>query len=152
MFYILRGLLAWSIWIIFADKKRWREIVPVCILAALLGVITDILIEFYPYWEYIEDDLHPLYLELGDEFEIFPVVVYFFIQWLPKQPSLLNMLFYWFLWTGFAISIEYIHIVTGHMEHLNDWTLWHSYVCDWILFYIFYKFHKVFRLERLSRD
>lgn len=152
MFFLLRGIIVWFIWIIFADKKRWREITPVCILAALLGVITDVLVEFYPYWEYIDDDIHPLYLELGDEFEIFPVVVYLFIQWMPKQQSLLNMFAYWVLWTSFAISIEYIHIVTEHMEHLNGWSLWHSYVSDWILFYIFYKFHKVFRLEKLSRD
>ena len=150
MFYVARCILAWSIWLLFADKKRWRELFPVCIFASFLGFFSDEIIEEYPYWEYLDDFVPPLYLELGDEFEIYPVVVYLFIQWLPKQQSLLNMLTYWFIWTGIAILVEYVHISTGHMEHLNGWSYWHSYIADWILFWLFYKFHEVFQLRKLS--
>lgn len=151
MLYIVRFILAWSIWLIFADKRRWKEIIPVCIFASFLGVVSDILVEHYPYWEYLDDSVHPLVLELGDEFEIFPTVTYLFIQWLPKQPSLWNMFFYWFLWTSLAILIEHVHLITGHMEHSFGWTLWHSYIADWILFWLFYQYHKVLDLKKLSR-
>ncbi|SMD03974.1 CBO0543 family protein [Sporomusa malonica] len=150
MFYILRFIIVWSIWLILADRRRWKEILPVCIFASFLGVVSDILVEHYPYWEYLCDGVPPLFLELGDEFEIFPAATYLFIQWLPKQQSIWNMLFYWFLWTTLAILIEYIHLITGHMEHSFGWTLWHSYIADWILFWLFYEFHKVLGLRKLS--
>lgn len=118
--------------------------------ASFLGVLADVLIEYYPRWEYIEDNMHPLFLELGDEFEIFPVTTYLFIQWVPVYKTLKNMFLYFFAWTGVAISIEYIHLITDHMEYLNGWTMWHSYISDWILFWLFYMYHKVLDLRRLS--
>lgn len=150
MFFIVRFILVWLIWIIFADKKRWREILPVCILASFCGVVSDILIEYYPYWDYSDNRVSPLFIDLGDEFEIFPVATYLFIQWLPKKSAWI-MLCYWFVWTGAAITIEYIHLITEHMEHLNGWNLWYSYIADWVLFWVFYQYHKILRLERLSK-
>lgn len=94
--------------------------------------------------------MHPLFLELGDEFEIFPVVTYLFIQWIPVNQTLRNTFLYFFGWTGLAILIEYIHLVTGHMEYLNGWAIWHSYIADWILFWLFYKFQQILELKKLS--
>ena len=150
MFYIIRFIIAWIIWFVYADKRRWKEILPVCVFASCLGFLADILIEYYPLWEYIEDAMHPLFLEIGDEFDVYPVVTYLFIQWLPVNKTIKNMFLYFFGWTGVAISIEYIHIVTDHIEHLNGWTMWHSYISDWILFWLFYMYHKVLDLKRLS--
>ncbi|SDD98763.1 CBO0543 family protein [Sporomusa acidovorans] len=151
MFYVVRFIIVWIIWFVYADKRRWKEILPVCVFASFLGVIADTLIEYYPRWEYVEESMHPLFLELGDEFEIFPVVTYLFIQWVPANQTLRNMFLYFFGWTGLAILIEYIHLVTDHMEYLNGWSIWHSYIADWILFWLFYKFHKVLGLRKLSR-
>lgn len=150
MFFIARCIIIWIIWLIFADKRRWKEILPVCILASFLGVVADIIVDEYPYWDYMDNDIHPLYLELGDEFEIFPLVTYLFIQWLPKKETLWSMFSYWFLWTGLAIIIEYIHLITGHMDHSYGWTIVHSYIADWILLWLFYKFHKILELKKLS--
>lgn len=150
MFFIIWFLLSWSIWLIFADKKRWREIIPVCIFADFLGSLADIIVEYYKYWEYLGNVFHPLILDISDELGIYPVVTYLFIQWFPKTQSFWRIFFYWFAWTGLAIIIEYIHLITGHMEHSSGWTLWHSYVADWILFFLFYQFHKMFDLRKLS--
>jgi hypothetical protein len=150
MFFIARIIIAWSLWFLLADKRRWKEIFPVCILASFLGQITDEIVHYFPYWEYYGPDLHPLIVNMADDIDVYPVVTYFFIQILPKNHQLWTMLLYWFAWSGLAITIEYVHIATGHMTHLNGWTYWHSYISDWFLFWIFYQFHKKFELSRLS--
>lgn len=39
MFWSIRLQYFWILWSIFADKTRWREMLPVCILASLLGAL-----------------------------------------------------------------------------------------------------------------
>jgi len=60
------------------------------------------------------------------------------------------MFAYWFLWTAFAIGIEYVFLVTGHIKYYRGWSLWHSYAADWLLHWIFYMAHRIFKLERLT--
>jgi len=86
-----------------------------------------------------------------DDFDVYIIVTYLFIQWLPQRQSFFNMFFYWFAWTTMSITIEHIHVITGHMAHYNSWTIWHSYIADWILFAIFYQYHKILELEKLSK-
>lgn len=149
-FFYARFFIVWACWLLFADKSRWREIFPVCVFASFLGLIADQIVDYIPYWEYYGSEPE-FVITLTDEFEINPIATYLFIQWLPKKQSYFNMFFYWFAWTALAISIEYIHVKTGHMVHYNRWTFWHSYVADWILFWIFYQYHKILRLEKLSK-
>ncbi|EIW18589.1 hypothetical protein FA11_3410 [Pelosinus fermentans A11] len=150
-FFYMRFLVSWTCWLIFADKARWREIAPVSIFASLLGVISDHFTNFHiTYWEYYGN--HPkIIMVLLDDFEIYAVVTYLYIQWLPKRQRLLDLFTYIFPWTLFAVLIEYIHINTGHMAHHHGWTFWYSYVADWILFLLFYMYHKIFHFEKLSR-
>jgi hypothetical protein len=149
LFFIFRFIISWTIWIIFADKKRWRELFPVSIFAVYLASITDIIVHHYTLWRY-----HPstLITELFDDTGIYIVVTYLFIQWLPKKKTFSCMFMYWFVWTGITITIEWIHIVTGHMEHYKWWNYGWSYLADWILFFLFYQFHKVFELKKLSAN
>jgi len=145
MFWLIRFILEWSVWLVFADKKRWREIFPVCILACMLAWITDASTHHYKLWEYDMGFIS----ELSNSFGIYIVVTYLFIQWLPDRRFFMRMLAYWFIWTTVAISIEYIHLKTGHMTHHQWWTLWHSYIADWVIFWLFYQYHKVFQLAKL---
>jgi len=46
MFYVICFLIAWIIWLRFAEKKLWREMVPVCILAQCLALATDVLVVY----------------------------------------------------------------------------------------------------------
>lgn len=150
MFFIIRFILVWTVWFIFADKKRWRELFPVSIFAGYLGLITDMIIEEQlKLWEYQGEFKE--FAEVSDDIGIYIVVTYLFIQWLPQCKTRASLL-YWFLWTSFAIAIEWIHIVTGHMEHHKWWNYGWSYACDWFLFWLFYQFHKIFRLKLLSKD
>lgn len=150
MFFITRAIIVWGVWLFFADKRRWREILPVCILASFLGTLTDVIMEEYPLWGYYSGS-HPLVVILLDEFEVYPVVTYLFIQWLPKNRTFASLFWYWFKWTGLAITIEWIHIYAGYMMYLQWWNMGCSYISDYILFWVFYKFHQVLRLEKLSR-
>ena len=136
----------WVFWFKFADKKRWREILPVCFFASFLNAVVDTITHHYDLWMYAYDiSATP---EILDDFGIYIVVTYLFIQWLPKDQTLRSMVLYWLMWTSIVITIEYIHVKTGHMTYHQWWTIYHSYVADWILFWIFYKYHKVFQNVR----
>lgn len=150
-FFYARLAITWACWLLFSDKSRWKELFPVCIFASFLSLISDEIVHFYiPYWEYYDNE-PTIVRNLMDEFGIYLVITYLFIQWLPKQKTFFRMFSYWFAWTALAITIEYAHVITGHMAHYHGWSYWHSYVADWILFGLFYQYHKVFRLEKLSK-
>ncbi|MCC5468573.1 CBO0543 family protein [Pelosinus baikalensis] len=150
-FFYTRFLISWACWLIFADRSRWKEMVPVCAFALCLSLISDQIVEWYViYWEYYGNE-PKIIRELMDDFDVYIIVTYLFIQWLPKKQSYFIMFYYWFAWTALAITIEYIHVKTGHMAHYNGWTFWHSYISDWILFWLFYQYHKFFQLEKLSK-
>lgn len=151
MFFIVRAIIVWTVWYLFADKKRWREIVPVSLFASFLGQLTDSIMVYYKLWEYYSE-LHPLVTIILDEFEIYPVVTYLFIQWLPKNKKCMPMFWYWFKWAGVAISIEWIHVWAGYMGYHQWWNIGCSYTADYILFWAFYKFHEKLQLKRLSMD
>ncbi len=147
MFYTTWFVVAWAAWLALADKSRWREILPVCIFAKTLALATDVLMFYYPLWEYAGP---PALIHLADDLAIYPVVVYLFIQRLPKRQTARDMLAYWLFWTTLALAIELIFIHTGHMRYHLWWSTWHSYAADWFLYWVFYKFHRILRLERLS--
>ncbi len=147
MFYVVWFVVAWAIWLFTSDKSRWREILPVCILAKALALATDVLVFYYPLWEYIGS---PLLIHLADDLAIYPVVTYLFIQRLPKERSTGKMLKYWLFWTTMAVIIELVYVNTGHMRYHQWWDTWYSYAADWVLFWLFYQFHRIFHLEKLS--
>lgn len=150
-FFYARFFIIWACWLLFADKSRWKEIVPVCVFASSLGLIADQIVDSYiPYWEYYGSEPE-IVINLIDEFEVNPIATYLFIQWLPQKQTFFRMFSYWFAWTAFAITIEHIHVITGHMAHYHGWTLWHSYISDWILFGIFHQYHKILQLDKLSK-
>jgi hypothetical protein len=150
-FFYARFVIAWACWLLFADKSRWKELFPVCTFASFLGLITDQIVDWYiPYWEYYGSE-PKIIRNLLDDFDVYIVVTYLFIQWLPKKQSFFSMFSYWFTWTALAIAIEHVHVMTGHMAHYHGWTFWHSYISDWLLFWIFYQYHKILKLEKLSK-
>lgn len=121
---------------------------PVCSFAAFLGAFTDTITHHHAIWIYDTETVN-LIAELLDDISVYPVVVYLFLQWLPKKRTPTKMLTYWFMWTAFALSIEWIHVATGHMNY-NGWNMGYSYIADWFLFWLFYKYHKILDLPRLN--
>lgn len=152
MFFIISFSIAWTAWLILADKSRWRELFIVGIFASLLGTITDLLMLHFKYWHYHEANTSPLIIYFFDDFSLYIVVPYLFIQWLPRQQTFINMVKYFFIWTALTISTEFFFIITNHMDHYKGWNLGYSYLADWGLFWIFYQFHKIFKLEKLRNN
>ncbi|OCL26564.1 hypothetical protein U472_11280 [Orenia metallireducens] len=150
MFFIGRFTLVWIIWLIFADKKRWRELFPTAIFAGLLGSITDNIMDFYKLWDYNDNIIAKELLVIFDDLGIYIVSTYLFIQWLPKEKNFKNLFKYILSWTTITLSIEAIHIYTGHMYHYNFWNLGWSYLADWLLFFLFYFFYKQFQFDKLN--
>jgi hypothetical protein len=101
---------------------------------------------YYTLWHY--QNGHPLLISLLDDFGVFLVVTYLFIQWMPKERTFRLMFGYWFIWTGMAISLELIYHATNHLIYHQWWNSWWSYLADWILFWIFYEYHKILNLKK----
>ncbi len=136
-FWIGRFIIEWIAWLIVADKSRWREILPVCLLASYISLIADQLCELFKLWEYYPNDS---IADLLNAFGIYMIATYLFIQWFPHHKTFSNRFRYLFYWTTIAISIEFMHVYLGYMGHLN-WNYGYSYVADWILFWVFYNFY-----------
>jgi len=58
------------------------------------------------------------------------VVVYLFIQWLPKQKTFWPMFGYWFVWIGTMTIVEWIHVHMGHMSYPLWWRMYHSCIAN----------------------
>lgn len=147
MFHIVVFITTWILWILFADKKRWRELFPVALFASFLGCLTDNIMHYYTLWQYQKG--HPLMTSLLNDFGVFLVATYLFIQWLPKERAFRSMFGYWFIWTGLSISLELIYHATNHLIYHQWWNSWWSYLADWILFWIFYEYHKIHNQKNL---
>ncbi|BBB92323.1 MAG TPA: CBO0543 family protein [Methylomusa anaerophila] len=149
MFYIIWFILSWIVWLRFADRARWREMLPVVFFAKTLALATDLFVVHYPLWEYVGP---LLFIHLADDLGIYPVVIYLFIQWLPDSHTIKPMLKYWLVWTTIAVIIELIYVISGHMRYHLWWNTWHSYAADWFLYWLFYQYHRILKLERLSAN
>jgi hypothetical protein len=116
MFFVIRFAVEWIIWLLLADKKRWRELFPVAFFASLLGCLTDNVMHHYRLWEYDGRIL----ADFTNDFGTYVVVTYLFIQWLPKGERLWNLFVYWVIWTSLAITYEWFHLKTNHIIY-HSW-------------------------------
>jgi len=148
MFYTIVFAASWIAWILLADKSRWRELFLVSILASFLGCLTDEIMQHYTLWQYQKGQ--PFLINIADDFGVYVVVTYLFIQWLPRNRTFQIMFVYFFVWTCVAISIELIYNFTNHLVYFQWWNSWCSYVADWFMFLLFYQFHRLFNLKELS--
>lgn len=149
MFWVVNCLVWWGAWLLFADKKRWREIIPVCIFASWISLVVEAVVHHQnELWCYTGDPLVPLFAHaLG----IYLVVPYLFIQWLPGKRTFQYMATYFFLWTSFAAANEWAYLQLGQMKHCSWWTLIHSYTADWVLLFLFLGYYDITRLRDRAR-
>jgi hypothetical protein len=150
MFWIIRFILFWLIFILMADKRRWRELFAASSFSVAVGATTDNIMHHYHLWIY-DGEQTSILADLTDDWSIYIVITYLFIQWLPKKKHFKNMIIYWFIWTTIAIIIEAIHVYSGHMSFPTWWNMGWSYLADWMLLYLFYKFHQIFKLYKLQK-
>jgi hypothetical protein len=148
--WIVGFVLSWFLWLMFANKKRWKEIIPASIFASWLSLIVEAWMHYvYQLWSYSGLAIVAL---LGNALGVYLVVPYFFIQLLPNKKTLIKMFTYIFFWTSFAILFEFFHWYFLRIEYHLWWNMGCSYIADWIIFGLLYQFHKVFQLEKLSKQ
>lgn len=146
IFWGIRFLIDISIGLPLLDRSRWREILPVAIFASWLSYIVESIMTFgIQLWSYAG---HPLAGLTANGFGIYIIVTYLFIQWLPKQQTPLALFQYFFYWTAFAISYEWVHLYFEQIRYHRWWDLGYSYLADWLLFWIFYKYYHLFHFKK----
>jgi hypothetical protein len=150
LYYILRFFVSWILWFLFADKKRWRELFPVGFFAGYIGSVVDNVDFEQGLWSFPGVSLTRT--TVLDDLGLNVVFTYLFIQWLPKNQTLIKMVLYIFLWTLLALLIELIHISTGHLKYSHGWNLGWSYFTDWLLLLLFYAYHRIFKFRKLARN
>ncbi len=129
-------IFTWITFTLYGNFKRLPELFPSALFASYLALFTDILMEKYELWSYIDAPLSGQAIKLLLGFGLYPIVGYLFMQFLPE--SLWKKLIYTFFWTLFAITFEFVYLSLGIIEHHMWWTLWMSYISDWIIFFLIY--------------
>ncbi|MBB6214766.1 hypothetical protein HNQ80_000851 [Anaerosolibacter carboniphilus] len=152
-FSIILFIISWLCFFIFADKKKLKGFLSTCYLALILGLTTDLLIHHYPLWNYpSSSESHCINRHLADDFGVYFVTTYLFLQTLPKDETRLSIARHIFFWSILAISIEFIAIKTHAMKYGLWWNMRYSYIADWILFLIFYIHHKFYNQLQSNRS
>ncbi|ARU59779.1 hypothetical protein CBW65_00975 [Tumebacillus avium] len=152
--YIILFLVAWAAFFLFADRSRWRRFLPACTLAMVMSLTTDVLVTHVPIWRYYDLSHQQLafYLKLLDDFGIYPVTTYLFLQLFPHASSRFKQVRYFFYWTTYAITLELLFSKMGWMVYSAHWSLSFSYLADWLIYFILLRFFLLFEQKSGSRS
>jgi len=135
MVSIILLILSWLAFLVFGDKKRIPELFPTAMFSAFLGLLTDLIMEEYELWSYHDEPLSGSMVPLFLDFGIYPVVAFLFMQFLPQ--TWMKRFWWIFFWSLGSILLEYAYLKLGLMQHHKWWTLWVSYISDWVIFVLF---------------
>jgi hypothetical protein len=137
-------VISWICFFIFADKKKFHLFYPTCLFASYLACATDFLLtEHYVLWDYPEGTKMQTYsYHLMQQLGVYFVVSYLFLQNLPQRKHTFTLFRYVFYWTLLALLIEWLATTTGFMKYGKWWKLGWSYLCDWLLYFIFFFHHR----------
>lgn len=142
VFSITLFVVSWICFFIFADTKKFHLYWTTCLLAMFLACTVDSFAHDFSLWEYPKPKkMHYLHHTM-QQFGVYPIVVYLYIQTLPQKQNTLSVIRHIFYWSSLAVVIEWLATRTGYMEYQKWWNLGWSYLCDWILYLIFYFHHK----------
>ena len=143
-FSITLFVISWICFFIFADRKNFHLFYSTCLLSAYLSSAVDFFAtEHYVLWDYPQGTRLQTYLyHLMQQFGVYPVVVYLFLQTLPKKEDKFHLIRHVFYWTIFSIVVEWLATQIGFMKYEKWWNSGWSYFSDWILFFVFYLHYK----------
>jgi hypothetical protein len=142
-FAIVLCILSVLLFLIFGDKKKLPVFTHTSLVASLIATMTDLLMIPYPLWNYpSQTSWNLFYKQMIHTFTVYPVVVYLFLQTLPRKQTFITVARHIFYWTIPCILLEWISLKIKYIEHGLWWNLGYSYLADWILFSLFYIYHK----------
>jgi quercetin dioxygenase-like cupin family protein len=144
--FLILFALSWSAFAVFADKSRWRQFLPAALLAMLMSLCSDVMLYSYPLWVYRDGTglLSVVYVHLLDDWGIYPVTAYLFLQFFPHQGRVRSKVTYFLAWTTGVILLEALFCEMGWMKHQLWWSLFYSYCADWVIFYTLLQFHNLY--------
>jgi hypothetical protein len=142
-------VLALTGYLVLVNGRRWRSLSLIGIIALSLALIAELVGQVYPVWDFVGEEKW-LFISLSNS-SIYTLSAVLFIQWYPFRRNKWQRLAYWLAWTTYSTALEWIYIQTGHMKYFENWTLWHSYAADWLLFWIYYQCYRAFQLEKLDK-
>ncbi len=135
-------IISWIAFLSFSNKEKFPLYVLTGYMGIILALITDLMMFVYPLWHYPGTKIELFYIQLMNGFGLYFVVIYFFLQSLPKRQTVLLVTRHIFYWSIFSIFLELLFLYIGFIEHGLWWNIGFSYLADWILFIIFYIHHK----------
>ncbi|MBL0386160.1 cupin domain-containing protein [Tumebacillus sp. ITR2] len=141
--FLLLFTLSWAAFWLFADLRHWRRYLPACLLASVMSLMSDSVTEHFPLWEYYDTTglMPQLVVRLLDDFGVYPVTTYLFLQYMPA-PS--KQVFYYLKWTIAVILLESLFCWQDWMVH-HQWSLAYSYIADWVIFFLLHRFTLLFQ-------
>ncbi|KGR79264.1 CBO0543 family protein [Ureibacillus sinduriensis] len=135
-------IIGWLTFLLFSDKKKFPLFVITVYVGIILALITDLMMFVYPLWHYQGTKIEQFCIQLLNGFGIYFVVIYLFLQSLPKKQTVISVIRHVFYWTLFSILLEILYLNIDFIRHGLWWNIGYSYIADWILFIIFYIHHK----------
>jgi hypothetical protein len=110
---------SWICFFIFADKKKFHLFYPTFLFSAFIACAADFFAtEHYLLWDYPQGTkIQTYFFHLMQQFGIYPVVTYLFLQTRPKQQITLTLTKHIFYWTILAIVLEWLALKMGFIKH-----------------------------------
>lgn len=135
-------IISWIVFLFSFNKRKFPLYLPTVYTGVIYALITDLMTFVYPLWKYPGTNIEAFWIQLFNGLGLYFVVIYFFLQTLPKIQTVLSVARHIFYWTIFSITLELLYIYLGFIEHGMWWNMGFSYIADWVLFIIFYLHHK----------
>jgi hypothetical protein len=138
-FPLILFVFSWAFFFFFADKSKLYLFLSTIYFGIITALMSDLFMHVVELWAFnVESRLQTFISRWSVAWGIYFVVMFFFLQWLPKKQTWWTMFKYLFYWTTFSILAEWLFVEMKWFIHKSWWNLLHSYWSDWVLYIIFY--------------
>ncbi|KEO83057.1 cupin domain-containing protein [Tumebacillus flagellatus] len=141
--FLILFLVSWAAFWKFGDLRQWRRLLPAVLLSMVMSLTSDSVTDHYPLWTYHDTTgwMPYLAIRLIDDFGVYPVTAYLFLQYMPSPNRQVR---YFMTWTLAVILLETLFVFQGWMVHKDWWSIACSYIADWLIFFLLYRFTVLF--------
>ncbi|RXT08776.1 CBO0543 family protein [Ammoniphilus sp. CFH 90114] len=143
MYFIVLFFASWIWFYKKADNSRIRELYGVMIYTSFLALWTDLIMVHYKLWSYHGLPHSKYLIPLLLDFSVYPVVAYLFTQDAPLAWG--GIIKRVVGWTFFSVLLEWVTLITGHIQHHKWWTLGFSLVSDILIYLSIWAIYRLYR-------
>lgn len=142
--YVL-GSLCWVIAArLFGDWRHWEKYHHTILYFIAADLLYNFITSHYPLWEYTESNFLPNHttINLMVMFIIYPCTVLIYLPYIEKLKKPFSKFLYITAWVGLYAFCEWLFTVMDLFHYHNGWTLFSSFVFDYIMFSMLYLNYK----------